>query len=200
MDFITATVSIEGTGCYSQSRMHNEPRIKSDGPVSDPAYDMRTWRKKMNVKMVDGKERVYIPAHAMMQAITAAAKYSKEQIPGQGKATWTAKFSSGMLVPSDPLLDQSPDEAVMEILSQNVSGVRGDGKRVFRSFPVFQQWSSTFEVWILDPIITEQTFKKMLSMGGLVIGLGRFRPQNGGTNGRFVIKKIRWQDQGLHAA
>jgi hypothetical protein len=28
----------------------------------------------------------------------------------------------------------------------------------------------------------------------MIVGIGRFRPENGGTNGRFRVVKIEWED------
>jgi hypothetical protein len=40
----------------------------------------------------------------------------------------------------------------------------------------------------------------MLTMAGMFIGIGRFRPEKGGTNGRFKIESIDWQDNRQLAA
>jgi hypothetical protein len=62
------------------------------------------------------------------------------------------------------------------------------------------KWSATFDVIILDPIISEDIFREMLTMAGMFIGVGRFRPEKGGTNGRFKIEEIKWQDNRQLAA
>jgi hypothetical protein len=49
-------------------------------------------------------------------------------------------------------------------------------------------------VFILDPIITEDVFREMVEIAGMFIGIGRFRPEKGGTNGRFRIKSLVWTD------
>jgi hypothetical protein len=86
-------------------------------------------------------------------------------------------------------------------ISANADGVRGSGKRVPRRFPSIPAgWTTTFDVYILDPIITEQIFTEMLELAGMFIGIGQFRPQNGGTNGRFKIEKVNWADNRKLAA
>ena len=55
-------------------------------------------------------------------------------------------------------------------------------------------WLMTFDVYILDPIITEAIFREMVEIAGMFIGIGRFRPEKGGTNGRFGLKELVWQD------
>jgi hypothetical protein len=37
-------------------------------------------------------------------------------------------------------------------------------------------------------------------MAGMFIGIGRFRPEKGGTNGRFKIASIEWTDNRQLAA
>ena len=191
MQASVATVTIRGITPLSQSKQHDEPKL--DGERADD-YDARTWRAKLNVAERDGKKTVVLPAHGVHQAIAAAAKYSKRQIPGQGKATWTAKFTAGIALLDDPALNIDPSEVQSVLISANADGVRGSGKRVPRRFPVMPTWETTFETYILDPIVTEPVFREMLGIAGLFIGLGRFRPEKGGTNGRFQVVSIEWAD------
>lgn len=189
MQASVATLSLESITPYSQSRQHDEPLLEGE---SRDAYDQRTWRHKLNIS-IDGKS-VIIPAHGMHQSIAAAAKYSKRQIPGQGKATWTAKFLSGIALLSDPALGIQPDTVAVVTISANADGVRGSGKRVPRRFPIIPEWRATFDVHVLDPIITEDVFREMVEIAGMFIGIGRFRPEKGGTNGRFRIAALSWAD------
>jgi hypothetical protein len=192
-----ATVTIKGITPLSQSKQHDDPKKEGERP---DAYDTRTWRSKLNVATRDGKATVVLPAHGVQQSIAAAAKYSKRQIPGQGKATWTAKFTAGIALLEDPALNIDPATVDSVLISANADGVRGSGKRVPRRFPIMSEWSTTFDVVILDPIITEQVFREMLELSGLFIGIGRFRPEKGGTNGRFRIEELVWQDNRSLAA
>ena len=192
-----ATVTLTGISPYGQSRQHDEPKLEGEN-MND--YDIRTWRSKLHVETRDGKETVVVPAHGIQQCIAAAAKYSKRQIPGQGKATWTAKFTSGIMLIEDPALNIAPEAVKSITISANADGVRGSGKRVPRRFPTMPEWSMTFDVYILDPIITQDVFREMVEIAGMFIGLGQFRPQNGGTNGRFKLTKLAWQDNRKLAA
>ena len=192
MDYIRATVTIEGTAPMSQSHMHGENKL--EGETHDD-YDIRTWRSKLNVETVNGKETVVIPAFGLQTAIADAAKYSKRQIPGQGKATWTAKFTAGISVLAPVALNIDPATVRPVTINANSDGIRGSGKRVLRRFPqIAPGWKATFDVIILDPIITKEIFQEMLELAGLFVGIGQFRPQKGGTNGRFVVGAIDWRD------
>lgn len=197
MQASVATLTLASITPYSQSRQHDEPKLEGE---NHEAYDVRTWRSKLSVATRDGKPTVVIPAHGLHQAIAAAAKYSKRQIPGQGKATWTAKFLSGITLFEDPALNIDPAAVGSVTISANADGVRGSGKRVPRRFPILPEWEATFDVYILDPIITQEVFREMVEIAGMFIGIGRFRPQNGGTNGRFKIKSLAWADNRRLAA
>lgn len=192
MDFIRVFATIQGTAPLSQSHQHTDDWLEGE---SNEAYDKRTWRSKMNTEVVNGKRTVIIPAFGIQTALADAAKYSKRQIPGQGKATWTAKFKSGVSVLAPVSLGIDPSTVQCIALSVNSDGIRGGGKRVTRHFPQIPPgWEATFEAVILDAIITEDVFKDILELAGLFIGVGQFRPQNGGTNGRFITKKLIWED------
>lgn len=189
MDFSVATVSIRGTSPYSQSRQHDEPKLEGE---SHDAYDQRTWRAKLT--LTDDGASVAIPAHALHQTLVSGAKYLKKKIQGAGNATWTAKFASGILIPDGPALNIDPATVQARAFSVNADGVRGSGKRVLRRFPMIPEWEATFPVWVLDPIITPAIFAEMADASGMFIGIGRFRPEKGGTNGRFEIVNIAWED------
>lgn len=192
-----ATVTLKSLSPYSQSRQHDEPKHEGE---SHDAYDRRTWRHKMTTAERNGRKTVVIPAHGLHQAIVAAAKYSGAQIKGQGKKTWTAKFASGIAILEDPALNIDPETVQSVTLSQNADGIRGSAKRVMRTFPIIPEWESTFQVYILDPIITEEMFREMVGAAGMLIGIGRFRPEKTGGQGRFVIKHLEWEDNRKIAA
>jgi hypothetical protein len=197
MEASIVTLTLASLTPYSQSRQHDEPKL--EGERHDD-YDARTWRAKLNTAERNGAQTVVIPAHGLMQAIAAAAKYSKRQIPGQGKATWTKKFEAGIALLEDPALGIDPATVGSITISANADGVRGSGKRVQRRFPIIPAWSATFDIYILDPIITEPVFREMVGIAGMFIGIGRFRPEKGGTNGRFKIENAVWQDNRRIAA
>lgn len=189
-----ATLTIEGITPLSQSRQHDDPMLEGE---NRDAYDLRTWRSKLNT---NDAGMVTIPAHGLMQCITSAARYSKRQIPGQGKATWTAKFASGIAILEDPATNVKAADVLPITISANADGVRGSGKRVTRRFPIMPKWQFNFDLYVLDPIITADILREMVEISGMFIGLGRFRPEKGGTNGRFKIAAMQWADNRQIAA
>ena len=185
---ITVTCTIEGISPLCQSRYHDEPHLEGE---RDDAYDIRTWRLHLHV--VNGL--VHIPAKAMHDALTEAAKYSKRQIPGQGKATWTQKFASGLAIFGDINLGIDANSVDNVPVYCNSDGRRGSGSRVIRRFPIMPAWGATFDINILDPIITKEVFAEMLEEAGMFIGIGQNRPQNRGTHGRFRPVDIQRQGE-----
>lgn len=193
-----ATVTLVGIAPYTQSRQHGDPKLEGESPEN---YDIRTWPSKMTTEVRDGKPTVVIPAHGIHQCLTAAARYSKRQIPGQGKATWTKKFEAGITLIENAALNIDPATVSHITISANTDGVRGSGKRVLRRLPSIPAgWSTTFDIYVLDPILLESIFREMVETAGMFIGLGQFRPENGGTSGRFRLDKLVWQDNRQIAA
>jgi hypothetical protein len=197
MQASVATLTLVGLTPYSQSRQHDDPKLEGE---SHDAFDARTWRSKLNVATRNGAATIVLPAHGLQQSIAAAAKYSKRQIPGQGKATWTKKFEAGIALLEDPALNIDPASVSSITISANADGIRGSGRRVQRRFPIMPEWRATFDIYILDPIITEPVFREMVEIAGMFIGIGRFRPEKGGTNGRFKIEALAWADNRKLAA
>lgn len=191
MKVSVASCTIVGVTPLSQSRnTDDDPK----GPKEHhDDYDKRIWRKRLNTAAIDGKPTVVIPAHGMHQAIAAAAKYSKTKIPGQRNATWTAKFTAGIAILDEISLGISPEDVDVIAIYANADGVRGSGTRVTRRFPIINPgWRATFDVTVLDQIITEDVFREMLDTAGMFIGVGRFRPEKGGSNGRFNTESLKW--------
>lgn len=186
LSLIIATCVLESLTPYSQSRKHDEPRLEGEGADD---YNRRTWRSQQLVE----NGTVHISAFGLQQALVSAARYSKKQIPGQGKATWTKKFEAGIALFENIDLGINPETVEYIDIYANADGIRGSGKRVMRRFPIIPKWSATFDVHILDPIITQEIFTEVVEQAGMFIGIGRYRPEKGGTNGRFTLAKLEWQ-------
>lgn len=207
MEYIQCRVTIQGTAALSQSHQHNEDWLDGETPDN---YDKRTWRSKMNT---DAEGYMFIPAMALQRSLIEGAKFSKKQIEGHGRSTWTKRFEAGVTVMDNArvlrrVIDDHGNEkwepihrdSVTSItISANPDGVRGSGKRVPKRLPqIPPPWRATFEIIILDPMITQDIFEEMLEYTGVFVGVGQFRPEKGGNNGRFVmIDDIEWHDNRL---
>lgn len=181
------TVHIESVTPYSQSRQHDAPKLNKE---SADAYEIRTWREKANY---DESGVIYIPAMALKQALDSAAKKLSEQIVGKGKKTYTAYFVQDVLCDGNVSLGVHKDDVDGVTINANAKGIRGPGARVKRTFPVVPSWSAKADFVVLDDTVTPEVFERTFAIAGMGIGIGRFRPQNGGLNGRFRAVKFVWQ-------
>lgn len=180
-------VKIESMSPYSQSRMHDTTRLNKE---THEDYEVRTWREKSNY---DEAGIIFIPAMAFKQALDAAAKKLGEQVPGKGKSTYTKYFVADVICEANVSVGVKKDDVPGVTINANSDGVRGSGKRVKRTFPVIDSWAATVRFTILDDTVTPDVFERTLAAAGMGIGIGRFRPEKGGLNGRFRATDFEWQ-------
>ena len=185
------TVTIKGASPYSQGRPVQSH--KDTGESSD-AFEERTWRERMHVRD-DGT--VFLPPMAIKNCLGDVARYLSESVPGKGKATYTKHFEAGVMIVSEWTMtsDGAPIMAAQvqgERLFVPADGKRGSGKRVWRTFPRIYPWEATGEIVLLDPVLIDKLEKvrEYLEHAGKFIGIGRFRPRNGGYYGRFEVVKF----------
>lgn len=184
----TATVQISSVSPLTQSRYHDTEKKPKEGA---DAYEKRTWKEKAHYNAKT--KEIFIPPMAFKMSLDAAAKYLGTQIPGKGKSTYTKHFLSGVLPDHNPVnLGITIDDVEQCTILANADGVRGSGKRVPRSFPRIPQWRAEIVFHVLDDTVTEDVFEEHFRAAGQFIGVGQFRPQNGGYNGRFAIDRIDW--------
>ena len=181
-----ATASLESTSPYSQSRKHS---VEKKDKESHDAYEKRTWRDRMHAT-ADGQ--IFIPPMAFKFCIATAAKYLRMRIPGKDRSEFGKHFQSGVLVTEGLPLNYFKNEVEGEWLSLHANGKRGSGSRVDRCMPRIPEWSGDVRFLVLDDIITEEVFEKHLREAGSFIGIGRFRPENGGFYGRFKVNDLKW--------
>jgi hypothetical protein len=184
-----AVAKMEGISPYSQSRYIPCEKKEKE---SAAAFEERCWRERMHV---NGEGRVFIPPMAFKNCLAAAARFLGEKIPGKRNATWTKHFLSGVLVMEGLDLGLNPADVPGETLFVPSDGVRGGGKRVMKTFPRIDRWKGEVAFYILDETITEEAFGAHLREAGNFIGLGRFRPENGGFYGRFKVLSVKWSEE-----
>lgn len=181
----TAIITIQGETLV-QSRYHNTEKLPKEGA---DAYEERTWRNKVHA---DSNGNCVLFSLSIKNCLRDAAKFLSMQIPGKGKSTFTKHFKAGIMVPRSPSLGVNKNDVEGEWRHVPSSGVAGDGKRVMRCFPIFRNWTVECEVQVIDDTITEEVFENHLIEAGRLIGIGSFRPHNGGIDGRFEVLDIKW--------
>ena len=186
-----AICQLESLSPYSQSRKHNVPKLDG-GKEANDAYEERTWKDKAHYN-ADG--HVFIPPMAFKWSIEKAAAFLSESIPGKGTSKFTKHFKSGILVTEGLVIPPgiTRDEVEGWWGFMNSDGRRGSGSRVLRCFPNFVSWHGTVIYHVLDDTITEDVFCRTLKEAGNFIGIGRFRPENGGFYGRYKVNSVEWQ-------
>lgn len=183
-----AKCTLKSVSPYSQSRAyHHEVEKLPKETAGD--YEERTWRNKAHTN-ADGN--IFIPPMSFKMALDTAAKMLGRRIPGKGQSTYSKFFLSGVLCMEPVILPLNKDEVAGDRIYANADGVRGSGKRVWRIFPRIDEWQATVNFHVLADEITEDVFEDHIVQAGAFVGIGRFRPQNGGYYGRFEVKKISW--------
>lgn len=188
-----AQVTIESNAPYSSSKHiddHEHPKKPKESPDD---YEQRTWRYRLHVS-ADG--RVEIPGACFANSIKSAAKRLQLPVPGKRMMQFTKLFEAGVMIPDPLKLAVKADDVLAERLFVPSDGRPGGGKRVFRHFPRVDVWGGTLTVYILDDTITEHVFTQVVRSAGLLVGVGRFRPENRGYYGRFSVKAVKWIDDG----
>lgn len=176
---------------YCQSRAHTEKKLPKE--LADD-YERRTWKSRLHT---DEDGVIYIPGMAFANCVKEAAKFLSIQVPGKGKATWTKHFDAGVSVLDNvPTGIHKDDKRVTERrLFVPSDGVRGSGKRVWKSFPVIPLGTMvTVDFQIVDETITTDVFAMHLQQAGFLIGIGAFRKRNNGPCGQFAVKSIEWHE------
>lgn len=179
------TVTITGYAPYAQSRQHFTPYLDQE---SHDDYDRRTWREKTNV---DENGIVCVPAMALKQAMDVAAGRLSIPDPDNRRAKLTKYFVSDVICEEPLSIGIHKNDMPSVTISANVDGKRGSGARVPRTFPQTPQWSGTTSFLVMDEKIKLETFEKVLTIAGRSVGVGQFRPEKGGLNGRFSISDIK---------
>jgi hypothetical protein len=87
------------------------------------------------------------------------------------------------------LLDPVKDMSLVDDFEVDSRGVviRATQGRIVRHRPRFDAWAMRFHLEIDDDLIDHTTVNELMTEGGRKNGIGDFRPQKGGSFGRFVV-------------
>jgi len=190
---LSLDVRIKGLSPYSQSRMLDASLGRRKGETYDAMED-RTWRLKAHTgDAINGKTTILIPGHGIHQALVMGAKKGRLQPTGakSSREGLANRLVTGITLMGDAETDMTLEDATCVAINAHVTGRPGSGSRVVRKFPAWPAgWTASFTVLVLDDSLTKDDVKGALDAAGLLAGLGRFRPENMGTNGRFLVSAI----------
>ena len=140
---------------------------------------------------LNAKKQVILPTRVLEAHIAEGARKTKEG----------PRALAGMFVDTDGVLayDGGP-LSVAEILDSEdhqlrLSVVVGQAK-VMRVRPIFTNWSTTFEVSILEEMVTSDMLRTWITNGGDFVGIGDYRPRYG----RYDLRKFEVSKVSLKAA
>lgn len=186
----TYVATIVGTSPYSQSLAVREEKRQGE---TDDDREKRTWRGRIHA---DEKGEVFIPPTAFKNALYEIAKYLSERKPGKGQQTYTKHFEAGLAVIDPAYLGVHRDDVAGQDLFLSAKGIRGakGGARVWRTYPVIPAgWRAKVTIHLIDPVLVSSpaVVRRYLEEAGRLIGIGRFRPSNGGYYGRFNVESFK---------
>lgn len=161
--------------------------------------ELRTWPQK--VRVTDSGQ-CYIQPFALKNGLRSAGKWLAMKMQGGGgKKTYTQRLIAGTLVLDKMLVTKHDGKPAMMKDIDPVSlfvpsnGRSGDqGTRVSRVFPTLHEWRTTASIQVFDNVITEDVMQRHLAAIGQFVGFGSMRVENGGINGRFVVKDFEWYE------
>ena len=180
----TALASLESTAPYSQSRPF-EPEWQ-DGDTHD-IIEKREWRNKAHLTE-DG--HVFIPPMSFIWGLQYAAQRMGRVM--KGSKTFAKTFQNGVMCVERVILPITKDELRVERVYVNADGRRGSGTRVWRYFPMVDEWKAKVPFTVLADEIPNGLFEETLEYAGMFAGIGRFRPERGGYLGRFQVASVKW--------
>lgn len=183
-----AIVKLRGAAPLSQSRQHYTPFNQGE---SHEAYEERTWREKCHY---NDQGIIYIPAMAFKQCLDAAATRLSIPDPDSRKARLTKFFVSDVFCENNLSIGINKDDIGFVRINAHVDGNRTSGRRVLRTLPQTPTWEGTTSFVVLEHKISHEIFTRVLKYAGRSIGVGQFRPSNGGLNGRFEVVDVKFED------
>lgn len=191
------TLSGLALSAYSPSKVVMTPTLDREQPDD---YDARTWRDHCTV---NSEGYVCQPAMAYKMMFDTSSKKIGMKVPGRKGAGYAGFFTSGLFCNGDVplLLDGKPIKKTelteakhMQMFHVSPKGLRGGSSRVWKRYPMLFGWKGVAELIIVDDLLTPEIVDHHAKAGGIIVGLGRFRPENGGTNGRFHVDKFEVEE------
>lgn len=134
----------------------------------------------------DPKVGPYIPARNIKAALIVAAKKTKDG----------PKMKSGATILDSMCRLQYRGPRDIDALWDDggftdIRSVAVQSSRTMRCRPVFPEWSATFTI-VYDPAVVDKAdLIRFAETAGQLVGIGDYRPANGGDFGRFEVTEAR---------
>lgn len=136
---------------------------------------------------------LYLPSRAVQRAMIEAAKHFKD--PAYTRQTMVKPIAASMIPPDDlgyPLADHNGE--LLRTYEVDVSRVTVQRNAVLRSRPKLADWTCevvmTFDRAGVDP----KMLAGILATAGQKVGVLDFRPEKGGSFGRFEVESFEVEE------
>ena len=134
---------------------------------------------------LDGDKRPTIPASAIRACIETAARKNKQ---GSQVREGLIRLETSFTYDTDKY-GTTLDE--LAVRTQYTTGVRVNQSRILRTRAMFDlPWSCVFTAVVDDELVDKTQLESWLDIAGRRIGLGDWRPEKSGVNGRFEVVSI----------
>jgi len=131
----------------------------------------------------DGEGNLAQPSTHLIGSLKKAG--AKFQIPGQGKLTFKNLMGSGAVIIDPDMIPHKHQK--WEIDRRPVVVNRS---RIVRSRPLLKKWELSFIMEYDKDEVSKEVIKELLDYAGRRVGIGDFRPEKGGSFGRFIVTKF----------
>ena len=176
-------VRIDGTSPLLQHRFSGDGQ---PAPKSKVKNRTQTREDVESYLYKNGTDEIYQPStHLICTMKKAGARF---QIPGQGKLTYKNLLGSGVVIVSPDAIPHVNQEWTTDLRSVIINRAR-----IMRSRPRFEEWALEFLLDIEEDEVPQEVLQEILEYAGKRVGIGDFRPEKGGSFGRFQITK--WEIQ-----
>jgi hypothetical protein len=165
---------------YAQGRYHGTQKLPQE---LEQAYEERCVLHKLHTAVGE----IYVPPMAFKHCIESAARYTGDQIPGRGKERYTKHYVQGVLCPDPLMLGMKADTVRIEKVFTSTQPGKPNSGRAWKWFPVIDSWSGVLQIIAVDDIFTPDVIERHLRIGGLITGIGVWRPERGGMWGKFQV-------------
>lgn len=185
---LTFVVCIEGVSALLQHRFSDaEETETTTRRVHVKKQDPREAAEKAAYR--NGNGELYIPGTAVARMLREAGAAHKQR--GSRKSLKYVVPAAVLVVEEQIVLRDAEGSPLtkFEVDSRPVVIPSTKG-RIMRHRPRLNSWHAEFSLEIKEDLMDPQLIHQLLTEGGLQLGLLDFRPEKGGSFGRFAV--VNW--------
>jgi len=172
-------VKVEGISPLLMHRYAMEPSPTGHSAGTSPSIVDRDPKKEAErgaYRLPSGE--LYQPAEHIERSMFWGAKFHKI-----GRKSAASLVPAGIFVQERQLLHGTRE---YEIDSRRVV-IRATGNAIVRHRPRLDKWRLSFHLEVDESIFKKDLVLAILQDAGRKVGIGDFRPQKGGSFGRFIV-------------